>query len=89
MWSVPVYSNCGCIWYNINMKKTKTGIWDYNYKALDLGNPAILKWYLERKISVGDWQSLDQKTIIKYLPKLKINHYVKKVLAFSLAKTNS
>lgn len=68
------------------MKKTKTGIWDYDYKSLDLNNPIVLKWYLERKIQVGDWQSLDQKTIIKYLPKLNINPYVKKVLTASLAK---
>lgn len=68
------------------MKKSKTGIWDYDYKSLDLNNPIVLKWYLERKIQVGDWQSLDQKTIIKYLPKLNINPYVKKVLTASLAK---
>ena len=71
------------------MKKTKTGIWDYDVKSLDLDNPTVLKWYLERKIRVGDWQSLDQKTIVKYLPKLNINKYVKKVLTASLAKNHS
>lgn len=71
------------------MKKTGAGIWDYNVKNLDLSNPAVLKWYLERKIRVGDWQSLDQKTIIHYLPNLNINKYVKKVLTASLAKKNS
>ena len=71
------------------MKKTKTGIWDYDASNLDLSNPTVLKWYLERKIQVGDWQSLDQKTIAQYLPQLNINRYVKKVLTASLAKTNS
>ena len=71
------------------MKKTKTGIWDYDVASLDLDNPTVLKWYLERKIRVGDWQSLDQKTIAKYLPQLNINKYVKKVLTASLASNTS
>ncbi|OIP06631.1 hypothetical protein COS66_01310 [Candidatus Berkelbacteria bacterium CG06_land_8_20_14_3_00_43_10] len=71
------------------MIKTKTSIWDYDVASLDLDNPTVLKWYLERKIDVGDWLSLDQKTIVKNLSKLDINPYVKKVLTASLAKNNS
>lgn len=71
------------------MRKTKIGIWDYDIKSLDLDNPMVLKWYLERKINVGDWQSLDQKTIAKNLLNLNINPYVKKVLTASLAKTKT
>jgi len=55
------------------MKLTEKYIWDYDVKKLDLSNPEVLIWYLERKIEYGDWESLDRKTLKKYLPRLKIN----------------
>lgn len=62
------------------MKLNDKYIWDYDVKSLDLNNPKVLIWYLERKITYGDWESLDKKTLKKYLPKLKINLYLKKIL---------
>jgi hypothetical protein len=66
--------------YNINMKLSSKYIWDYDVKNLDLSNPRVLIWYLERKITCGDWDCLDKKTLKKYLPKLKINPYLKEIL---------
>ena len=62
------------------MKLTQKYIWDYDIKKLDLKNPDVLIWYLQRKIEYGDWEVLDRKTLKKYLPKLKINRYVKQIL---------
>jgi len=62
------------------MKLTSKYIWDYDIKSLDLSNPRVLIWYLERKITYGDWDSLDKKTLRKYLPKLNINIYLKRIL---------
>lgn len=62
------------------MKLTKNYIWDYDLKNLDLSKPEILLWYLERKVNYGDWEALDKKTLKKYLPKLKINPYLKEIL---------
>lgn len=68
------------------MKKTRIGIWDYDISKLDLKNESDLLWYLKRKIEFADWKAIDRKTLIQYLSKIKVNKYVKKVLAFSLAK---
>jgi len=68
------------------MKLTKDYIWDYDVKKLDLKKPEILLWYLKRKIECGDWEVLDQKTLKKYLPRLKINPYLKQILREYLRK---
>lgn len=62
------------------MKFNSKYIWDYDVKKLDLTKPDVLRWYLERKIEYGDWGALDKKTLKKYLPKLKINPYLKQIL---------
>jgi len=74
------------IMYNKYMKLNSKYIWDYDIKGLDLDNPKVLIWYLERKINYGDWESLDKKTLGKYLPKLKINPYLKHILRGFLKK---
>jgi hypothetical protein len=62
------------------MKLTQKYIWDYDIKKMDLKNPDVLIWYLQRKIEYGDWKVLDRKTLRKYLPKLEINPYLKQIL---------
>ena len=62
------------------MKLTQKYIWDYDIKQMDLKNPDVLVWYLQRKIEYGDWGVLDRKTLRKYLPKLEINPYLKQIL---------
>lgn len=62
------------------MKVNSKYIWDYDIKNLDLTDPKVLIWYLERKITYGDWESLDKKTLKKYLPELNINPYLKQIL---------
>ncbi len=68
------------------MKISKDYIWDYETKNLDLKNQDVLLWYLARKIEYGDWEVLDKKTLKKYLPKLKINPYLKRILKEYLKK---
>ena len=51
------------------MKLTQKYIWDYDITKMDLKNPDVLIWYLQRKIEYGDWGVLDRKTLRKYLPK--------------------
>lgn len=68
------------------MKANSRYIWDYNVNKLDLNDPKVLIWYLERKITYGDWESLDKKNLKKYLPKLKINPYLKHILNNFLKK---
>ena len=62
------------------MKANDKYIWDYDIKNLDLTDPKVLVWYLERKITYGDWESLDKKSLKKYLPELNINPYLKQIL---------
>jgi hypothetical protein len=68
------------------MKLTKNYIWDYDIKNLDLSRPEVLLWYLKRKVEYGDWEALDRKTLKRYLPKLKIDPYLKKILKNFLKK---
>lgn len=68
------------------MKLTDKYIWDYDVKNLDLSNPRVLIWYLERKIEYGDWEVLDRKTLKKYLSRLNINPYLKQILRDFLKK---
>jgi len=68
------------------MEVTKKYIWDYDIKKLDFKKQEVLLWYLKRKIEYGDWGVLDRKTLKKYLPKLKINPYLKQILMEFLRK---
>jgi hypothetical protein len=68
------------------MKLVQKYIWDYDTKKLDLSNPIVLIWYLERKIEHGDWEALDRKTLKKYFSKLQINPYLKHILKKFLRK---
>jgi len=61
------------------MKVNQKYIWDYKIKPSDLKNPAILKWYLSRKINFGDWKSLNAKLIEKNLNNLDIDPTLKKM----------
>lgn len=62
------------------MKKNKKFIWDYNFKQINFDDPEALKWYLKRKIDFGDWESLDQKMLFRYLPELDIDQTLKTLL---------
>lgn len=68
------------------MKLTSKYIWDYDVKTIDLSNPRALLWYLNRKVEYGDWEALDKQTLKKYLSKLKIDPYLKRVLNVFVAQ---
>lgn len=62
------------------MKVDKKYIWDYDPKTVDLKNPAVLRWYLARKINFGDWKSLDAKLLEQNLDQLEIDLTLKRML---------
>ena len=62
------------------IKKSQKGIWETNVKMINLSNPKVLKWYVERKIEVGDWKALDRATLARMLEKLSIDIHVKELL---------
>ena len=62
------------------LKKSQKGIWETDVQTINLSNPKVLKWYLERKIEVGDWSALDRTTLAPMLSKLSIDIRVKSLL---------
>lgn len=62
------------------MKGSQKGIWETDVKTINLSNPKVLKWYLERKIEVGDWRALDRQTLARMLGKLSIDVRIKELL---------
>jgi hypothetical protein len=67
------------------MKANRKYIWDYDIKSVDLKKPAVLRWYLSRKINFGDWRSLDTKLVEKNLSDLEIDSALKKMLGIYYA----
>ena len=62
-------------------KKINKGIfWDYNVRKMDLSNPKVKIWYLNRKLRFGDLLGLKRTDLKKYLPKLDINPSLKELL---------
>ncbi len=68
------------------LKKSQKGIWETDAQTINLSNPKVLKWYLERKIEVGDWGALDCATLAPMLNKLSIDIHVKSLLRDFLSK---
>lgn len=66
---------------DINMGRTKSFIWDYDIKSMNLDDPEVMKWYLKRKIDYSDWESIDRRELEKYLPELDIDPSMKKLLS--------
>ncbi len=64
------------------MKKTdnKKIFWDYDLKKMDLSNPKIKLWYLNRKLMFGDLNGIKKSDLKKYLKNLNINPYLKELL---------
>lgn len=62
------------------IRRSQKGIWETDVKTINLSNPKVLKWYLERKIEVGDWRALDRSTLIRMLRKLSIDIHVKTLI---------
>lgn len=60
--------------------KSQKGIWETDVKTINLSNPKVLKWYVERKIEVGDWRALDSSTLARMLGKLSIDTRLKELL---------
>ena len=63
------------------MSKQKNKIfWDYDIRKIDLNNPKVKIWYLNRKLRFGDLLGLSKADLKKYLPKLDINPSLKELL---------
>ncbi|MDO8592665.1 MAG: hypothetical protein Q7R92_02745 [bacterium] len=71
------------------MKKStenKAIFWDYDLTKMDLKNPTVLVWYLNRKLQFGDLAGLKKADLKKYLPELNINDSLRELLANFLKK---
>lgn len=62
------------------IRRSQKGIWETDVKTINLSNPKVLKWYVERKIEVGDWGALDRPTLVQTLGKLSIDTHVKALI---------
>lgn len=63
----------------MNRQQSKI-IWDYDVRKMDLSNPKVKIWYLNRKLRFGDLLGLTKTDLKKYLPKLDINSSLKELL---------
>lgn|GEM_PF-1540886 len=71
------------------LKRSQKGIWETDVKTINLSNQKVLRWYLERKIEVGDWKALDRSTIARQLSKLSIDSRIKELLRHFLANNGN
>ncbi|TSC95525.1 MAG: hypothetical protein Athens101410_479 [Parcubacteria group bacterium Athens1014_10] len=62
------------------MMKNKTIFWDYNLNNLDLKNPHVKTWLLNRKLKFGDLSDISKKDLKKFLSVLKIENSIKELL---------
>lgn len=67
-------------------EENKAIFWDYNLAKMDLKKPAVLLWYLNRKLLFGDLSGLKKSDLKKYLPQLNINESLRELLANFLKK---
>jgi len=63
----------------MNRQQSKI-IWDYDVRKMDLSNPKVKIWYLNRKLRFGDLLGLTKTDLKKYLPKLDISSSLKELL---------
>ena len=61
-------------------RKEKQIFWDYDLNRMDLSNPKIMIWYLNRKLKFGDLSSITKKDLKKYLLKLDISQSLRELL---------
>ena len=60
--------------------------WDYDVSKMDLSDPEVLRFYLTRKISCGDYKGIRKEDLRKHLDYLDIDPYKKIVLKNYLKK---
>lgn len=56
------------------------GIWDYDVRRIDLSDPYVRTWYVQRKIDVADWEGLNRRLLREALPKVKIDPHLRDLL---------
>ena len=61
-------------------KKEKQIFWDYDLSKVDLSNPKIMVWYLNRKLRFGDLSGITKISLRKYLPELDISYSLRELL---------
>lgn len=64
----------------------KAIFWDYDLNKIDLKNPKIKLWYLNRKLQFGDFSGIKKSDLKKYLPDLTIDSSLKELLQNYLKK---
>jgi len=61
-------------------KKVNKIFWDYDVRKMNLNDPKVKIWYLNRKLRFGDFLGLSRSDLKKYLPKLDISSSLKELL---------
>lgn len=61
-------------------RREKQIFWDYDLNRMDLSNPKIMIWYLNRKLRFGDLSDITKANLRKHLPKLDISQSLRKLL---------
>lgn len=61
-------------------KINKKIFWDYDVDKMDLSNPKVKIWYLNRRLQFGDFSGLKRADLKKYLSKLNINPSLKELI---------
>ncbi len=61
-------------------QSSKVIFWDYDLSKIDLSNPKVKVWYLNRKLQFGDFFGITKAELQKYLPQLDINLSLKELL---------
>ena len=61
-------------------QENKAIFWDYDISKIDLDQSENRIWYLTRKLNFGDFSNIKKDNLKKYLPKLEVDPYLKKLL---------
>lgn len=61
-------------------RREKQIFWDYDLNRMDLSNPKIMIWYLNRKLRFGDLSGITKANLRKHLPKLDISQSLRELL---------
>lgn len=61
-------------------------IWDYDTSKLDLTDPVVKRWYLNRRLSFGDLRGLSKTDLKENFDQLKIDASLKELLKNFLHK---
>jgi len=67
-------------------QKRQAIFWDYNTEKMDLNNPSVKIWLLNRQLQFGNLSGIKKEDLRKYFTSLKIDSSFKELLRNYLSK---